>query len=146
MRQRSAKELVALGPDIILTQNTPPTASMSQETRTIPVIIVIVADPVGSGSCRKFGAAGRQCHRFQRSISQASLCALHTSHTNTINNITGKKSTDGSVVIQFGGCDGNIPNCLPIEKGWNYMVRLYRPREEIFKGKWNFPAAQPVSQ
>src|SRR5262249_14605535 len=37
MTQRSAKELVALGPDIILTQNTPPTASMSQETRTIPV-------------------------------------------------------------------------------------------------------------
>jgi hypothetical protein len=64
----------------------------------------------------------------------------------TINNITGKKSTDGSVVIQFGGCDGNIPNCLPIEKGWNYMVRLYRPREEILKGKWSFPAAQPVSQ
>jgi hypothetical protein len=64
----------------------------------------------------------------------------------TINNITGKKSADGSVVIQFGGCDGNIPNCLPIEKGWNYMVRLYRPSEEILKGKWSFPAAQPVSQ
>lgn len=57
MRQRSAKELVALGPDIILTQNTLPTASMLQETLTIPV--------VGSGSCRKFGAAGLQCHRFR---------------------------------------------------------------------------------
>jgi len=64
----------------------------------------------------------------------------------TINNITGKKSADGSVVIQFGGCDGNVPNCLPIEKGWNYMVRLYRPREEILKGKWSFPMAQAVSQ
>ena len=49
IRQRSAKELVALRPDIILTQNTPPTASMLQQTRTIPVIFVIVADPVGSG-------------------------------------------------------------------------------------------------
>jgi putative tryptophan/tyrosine transport system substrate-binding protein len=48
MRQRSAKELIALRPDIILTQNTPPTASMLQQTRTIPVIFVIVADPVGS--------------------------------------------------------------------------------------------------
>ena len=46
----------------------------------------------------------------------------------TINNITGHKSADGTIVIQFGGCDGKIPNCLPIEKGWNYMVRMYRPR------------------
>ena len=47
-RQRSAKELTALQPDLILTQNTPPTASMLQQTRTIPVIFVVVADPVGS--------------------------------------------------------------------------------------------------
>jgi putative ABC transport system substrate-binding protein len=48
-RQRSAKELVALLPDLILTQNTPPTASMLQQTRTIPVVFVVVADPAGSG-------------------------------------------------------------------------------------------------
>jgi putative ABC transport system substrate-binding protein len=48
-RQRSAKELIALQPDVILTQNTPPTASMLQQTHTIPVVFVIVADPVGSG-------------------------------------------------------------------------------------------------
>jgi putative tryptophan/tyrosine transport system substrate-binding protein len=47
-RQQSAKELIALQPDLILTQNTPPTASMLQQTRTIPVIFVVVADPVGS--------------------------------------------------------------------------------------------------
>jgi putative ABC transport system substrate-binding protein len=49
LRQRAAKELVALQPDIILTQNTPPTASMLQQTHTIPIIFVVVADPVGSG-------------------------------------------------------------------------------------------------
>ena len=49
VRQRSAKELLALEPDIILTQNTPPTASMLQQTRTVPIIFVVVADPVGSG-------------------------------------------------------------------------------------------------
>jgi putative tryptophan/tyrosine transport system substrate-binding protein len=48
-RQRSAKELLALQPDLILTQNTPPTASMLQQTHTIPIVFVIVADPVGSG-------------------------------------------------------------------------------------------------
>src|SRR5262249_16695956 len=42
-RQRSARELVALQPDLILTQNTPPTASMLEQTRAIPVVFVIVA-------------------------------------------------------------------------------------------------------
>src|SRR5262249_25420092 len=49
----------------------------------------------------------------------------------TINNITAQKERDGSVAIRFGGYDGKTPNCLPIMKGWNYMVRLYRPRPEI---------------
>jgi hypothetical protein len=29
--------------------------------------------------------------------------------------------------------------------GWNYMVRLYRPRAEILNGKWRFPEARPLS-
>jgi hypothetical protein len=69
----------------------------------------------------------------------------NTFNAYTLNNITAKKAGDGSVVIQFGGCDGKIPNCLPITKGWNYMVRLYRPRAEILSGKFKFPEAQPSS-
>src|SRR3984893_12057764 len=45
---RFAKELVALQPDLILSQSTPATAALLQETRTIPVIFGIVADPIGS--------------------------------------------------------------------------------------------------
>jgi hypothetical protein len=63
----------------------------------------------------------------------------------TLNGVTAKKAGDGAVVVQFGGCDGQIPNCLPIMSGWNYMVRLYRPRPEILSGQWKFPEAQPVS-
>jgi hypothetical protein len=63
----------------------------------------------------------------------------------SLNNITAKKSEDGSVTVQFGGCDGKIANCLPVVKGWNYMVRLYRPRAEILNGAWTFPKAQPVN-
>ena len=37
----------------------------------------------------------------------------------SVNNITAKKEADGSVTVQFGGCDGKIPNCIPITKGWN---------------------------
>lgn len=48
-------------------------------------------------------------------------------------------TADGSIIIQFGGCDGKIPNCLPTMNGWNYMVRVYRPHVEILNGTWKFP-------
>jgi hypothetical protein len=62
----------------------------------------------------------------------------------TLNSVTAHKEVDGSINVQFGGCDGSTPNCLPIVRGWNYLVRLYRPREEILNGTWKFPEAQPV--
>ncbi len=63
-RQRFAKELIALKPDLILTQNTPPTASMLQQTRTIPIIFVIVADPVGSGFVESLARPGGNATGF----------------------------------------------------------------------------------
>lgn len=60
----------------------------------------------------------------------------------SLNNLTSKRASDGSVTVQFGGCDGQVPNCLPVMKGWNYTVRLYRPRAEILSGKWKFPPAE----
>jgi len=62
----------------------------------------------------------------------------------SLNNITAQRSADGSVGIQFGGCDGSLANCLPITPGWNYLVRLYRPRAEVLDGSWTFPQAQRV--
>jgi hypothetical protein len=62
----------------------------------------------------------------------------------SVNNVTADKAADGSVTVQFGGCDGNVPNCLPTTDGWNYLVRLYRPRAEILDGSWRFPEAQPA--
>jgi putative ABC transport system substrate-binding protein len=47
--KRSAKELVAHQPEFILTTSTPATAAVLQHTHTIPIIFVLVADPVGSG-------------------------------------------------------------------------------------------------
>src|ERR1700680_845409 len=46
---RFAKELVALQPDVILSENTPSTAALLQQTRTIPIVVAVVSDPVGSG-------------------------------------------------------------------------------------------------
>jgi hypothetical protein len=62
----------------------------------------------------------------------------------SINSVTGKRGEDGSITIQFGDCAKETPNCLPVTKGWNYMVRLYRPRQEILDGAWTFPVAEPV--
>ena len=56
--QRFAKELVALQPDLILSQSTPTTAALLQQTRTIPIIFAIVADPVGSGFVASFPRPG----------------------------------------------------------------------------------------
>ena len=57
----------------------------------------------------------------------------------SLNSSNAIKGPDGSVAIQFGGCDGKISNCLPITTGWNYTVRLFRPRTEVLDGTWKFP-------
>ncbi len=44
-----AEELVAMQPDVILAQGTPVTAALQRETRTIPIVFVVVTDPVGEG-------------------------------------------------------------------------------------------------
>src|SRR6202045_3338322 len=44
-----AKELVDLQPDVMLAHATPATAALQREARTIPIVFVAVADPVGDG-------------------------------------------------------------------------------------------------
>lgn len=62
----------------------------------------------------------------------------------SINSLTGRKGADGAITIQFGDCTKETPNCLPVAEGWNYMVRLYRPRQEILDGSWSFPVAESI--
>jgi putative tryptophan/tyrosine transport system substrate-binding protein len=57
-RQQSAKELVALQPDLILSHGTPTTATLMQQTRTIPIVFAAVSDPVGSGFVASFPRPG----------------------------------------------------------------------------------------
>jgi ABC-type uncharacterized transport system substrate-binding protein len=56
--QQFAKELVSLQPDLILTQSTPATAELLQQTRTIPIVFALVADPIGSGFVANFPRPG----------------------------------------------------------------------------------------
>jgi para-nitrobenzyl esterase len=62
----------------------------------------------------------------------------------SLNNLTAKPNPDGSFTIRFGGCRTDTSNCLPISPGWNYTVRLYRPRKEVIDGTWRLPQAEPV--
>jgi putative tryptophan/tyrosine transport system substrate-binding protein len=45
----AAKEVVSLQPDVILSRTTPVIAALLQETRTIPIVFVVVTDPIGEG-------------------------------------------------------------------------------------------------
>jgi hypothetical protein len=63
--------------------------------------------------------------------------------TTSVNSVTAKKNADGATTIHFGG-DSKASNYLRIMPGWNYMVRLYRPRKEVLGGTWKFPTAEAV--
>jgi putative tryptophan/tyrosine transport system substrate-binding protein len=56
--QRFAKELVALNPDLIVSNTTPVTAALLQQTRTIPIVFASLADPLGSGFVASFPRPG----------------------------------------------------------------------------------------
>jgi hypothetical protein len=61
----------------------------------------------------------------------------------SFNNVNAKPNPDGSITINFGGGE-NAVNNLPITPGWNYIVRMYQPGEEILNDSWQFPLAEPV--
>lgn len=63
---------------------------------------------------------------------------------NSYNNTSATENADGSYTINFGGCDDERVNCIPITPGWNYAIRLYQPRQEILDGSWTFPALEPT--
>jgi putative ABC transport system substrate-binding protein len=56
--RKQAAELVALSPDVILTTGGVATEIALQATRTIPIVFVIVPDPVGSGFVESLAEPG----------------------------------------------------------------------------------------
>ena len=53
-----AAELVGLTPDAILASTTPAVAALRQQTRTIPIVFVLVVDPVGLGFVQSLARPG----------------------------------------------------------------------------------------
>jgi ABC-type uncharacterized transport system substrate-binding protein len=64
LMQRFAKELVALQPDLILSHNTPTTATLLQQTRTIPIVFAVVSDPISAGFAQSFSRPGGNATGF----------------------------------------------------------------------------------
>ena len=62
----------------------------------------------------------------------------------SVNSVSGTKNPDGSITVTFGGTASDV-NPLPLEEGWNYTVRMYRPRPEILDGSWTFPDLDPAT-
>ncbi|MFT5136637.1 MAG: hypothetical protein ACI9XU_000208 [Arenicella sp.] len=56
---------------------------------------------------------------------------------------TAKKNPDGSITLHFGGSSDSV-NYIPLTEGWNYVVRLYRPRAEVLDGSWQFPEVKLI--
>jgi putative ABC transport system substrate-binding protein len=62
--QALAKELVALQPDVIVSNASPATGALQRETRTIPIVFTAVADPIGSGFVASLAQPGANITGF----------------------------------------------------------------------------------
>jgi hypothetical protein len=72
------------------------------------------------------------------------LAAADDRNAFTVNNITAVADADGTITVHLGVWEPNTANCIPLPEGWNYAVRLYRPRAEIRAGSWTFPEVSPA--
>ena len=62
--RKYAAELAALAPDVILAGGTSTMASLLQATRTVPIVSVDVADPVGAGFVESLARPGGNATGF----------------------------------------------------------------------------------
>lgn len=62
----------------------------------------------------------------------------------SVNSVTAERDDDGTVTVHLGGPDDGRSNRLGLMPGWNYLVRMYRPRAEVLDGTWTFPSLQEV--
>lgn len=63
---------------------------------------------------------------------------------NSINSLTAVHDADGGVTVHFSAREIDAPNVMPIMPGWNYTLRLYRPRLPVLDGTWIAPRPEAV--
>lgn len=58
----------------------------------------------------------------------------------TVNSVTGERDEDGAVTVHFTPPGAATEaNSIPLPEGWNYLIRLYRPRPAFADGDWQVP-------
>jgi len=57
----------------------------------------------------------------------------------SVNSVTATPNDDGTTTVRFGDHPDGAVNVIPVPEGWNYLIRLYRPRPEVLDGSWTFP-------
>src|SRR5436190_9546595 len=75
--QSATNEIVSLAPDVILVMSNPLLALLARETRTVPIVFVSVADPVGSGFVASMARPGGNMTGF--TIFPATITGKHLS-------------------------------------------------------------------
>src|SRR5258707_1392131 len=64
--RRHAAELAALAPDVILAQGTSSVGPLLQATRAVPIVFVIVVDPLGAGFVASLARPGGNAAGFMQ--------------------------------------------------------------------------------
>jgi putative ABC transport system substrate-binding protein len=71
-RRKYAEELVALAPDVILSEASGSLGALLQASRTVPIVFAIVVDPVGAGFVQSLSRPGGNATGFM--MFEYSLC------------------------------------------------------------------------
>ena len=108
-----AQELVALQPDLIVTVTTPAAAAAQKATRTIPIVMVLVSDPVLSGFAQSLARPGgnmtgvspnnelnrKRVQLLKELVPSASRLAVLWNTVNSVNAAMAKETERGALAL-----------------------------------------------
>ncbi len=60
------------------------------------------------------------------------------------NSVTAEAGKDGKVALNLAPENHGLPNHVYIMDGWNYAIRLYKPRQQVLDGTWTPPEPQSI--
>ena len=111
--RRHAAELAALAPDVILAQGTSSVGPLLQATRAVPIVFVIVVDPVGAGfvaSLARPGGNATGFMQFEYSLSAKWLELLKEIAPGVTRVAVLRDHTIASGIGQFGAIQSAAPS------------------------------------